>query len=179
LFVRVQREDGTLEPPELLDVFDEPGTGDYVWLAGARRVEVRGAERESDGRLRYLIAVDRPTPDDTRRGERGVLSTKFQSSLGVHVEVTAEAAELIVERGGKLFLWQDSVGGAWLRDRVAFNDPGAGTRFHRIPAGLVSLMLAEDIALPRRLGIDVGRLPPRRVHVDWHGLTWGQRGAGE
>jgi hypothetical protein len=173
----VRREDGTLEPPESLDVFDEPGAGDYVWLAGTRRVEVRGAEREPGGRLRYLIAVDRPTPDaDLRRRESGLLSTKFTSSLGVDVEVTAEAADVIVERGAHLYLWQEGVGRSWVRDRMTFEDPGLAITFHRIPAGLVSLMLAEDVALPKTLTIDVRRLLPRRLHVEWDRLTWGQRG---
>jgi hypothetical protein len=98
------------------------------------------------------------------------------SSLGVQVEVSADAAEVILEHGGQLYLWQEGVGRAWLRDRTAFADPEIGITFHRIPAGMASLMLADDIALPKTLTIGVRRLLPRRLHVEWNGLTWGQRG---
>jgi hypothetical protein len=75
MFVRVRRQDGTLEPPELLDAVREPGTGDYVWLPGKRRVEVRESVRSPDGKLRYFVAVDAPPPGQTkRRSDAGVMA---------------------------------------------------------------------------------------------------------
>lgn len=180
VFVRVCQPDGTLEPPQLLDVLQEPGTGDYVWLPGKRRVEIRESVRARDGGLRYLIAVDAPPPGQTkRRPDSGVLSTSLDSSLGVEVEVTAGAAETIVDRGGRLYLWQSSVGDAWARDRLAFNEPDLPTTFLRIPAGLISVMIAGDVELPETLRISVHRLLPRRLHVEWDGEAWGRRGGSD
>ena len=179
MYVRVQQPDGTLEPPQLLDVFREPGTGDYVWLPGKRRVEIREAVRALDGGLRYLIAVDAPPPGQVKRQpDSEVMSTNLSSSLGVEVEVTAHAAELILERGGRLYLWQSSVGESWLRDRIGFDLPDASLTFQRIPAGLVVVMIATDVALPETLRISVHRVLPRRLHIEWDGQTWGWRGDG-
>jgi len=177
VFVRVRQPDGTLEPPELLDVLHEPGTGDHIWLPGKRRVEVRESVRAPDGRLRYLVAVDAPPPGQTsRHPDPGVMSTSVISSLGVEVEVTAGAAELIVERGGRLYLWQTNVGGAWLRDRLAFDKPDTPAAFLRIPAGFISVLIADDVVFPETLKISVHRLGPRRLRVEWDGKPWGWRG---
>lgn len=43
----------------------------------------------------------------------------------MEVEVTPEAAEYISERGGRLFLRQESVNADWATDQKAFDDPGA------------------------------------------------------
>src|SRR4051794_9217916 len=111
MLLRVRRQDGTLEPPELLDAVREPGTGDYVWLPGKRRVEVRESVRAPDGALRYLVAVDAPPPGQTKsRSVGGMMAANLNSSLGVEVEVSSGAAEIIVRRGGRLYLWQTSVG---------------------------------------------------------------------
>jgi hypothetical protein len=180
MFVRVSRPDGTLEPPELLDVAREPGTGDYVWLPGKRRVEIREAVRAPDGELRYLVAVDMPARGQAgRRPDDGVMTAKLSSSLGVDVEVTGGAAERIVNHGGQLYLWQTSVGDAWLRDRIGFSEPDDPTGFRRIPAGLISIMIAEDVDLPETLRITTHHLLPRRIHVEWDGRAWGWRGGGE
>jgi hypothetical protein len=90
--------------------------------------------------------------------------------------VSGGAAEKIVSRGGRLYLWQTSVGDAWLRDRFAFNEPDGLTAFRRIPAGLISIMIAEDVELPETLAISVSRLLPRRIHIEWDGRPWGWRG---
>jgi hypothetical protein len=179
VFVRVQRPDGTLEPKQELDALSEPGTGDYVWLAGRRRVEVRGAERDSDGRLRYLIAVDRPTDGQTRPREASVIAIQATSVLGVAVEVTAEAAETIVNHGGTVFLWQEDVGREWVRDRLSFDRPTTVQGFQRIPAGLVLVLIAEGIELPETLKLSTSRLIPSRLNVEWDRETWGWRGAGD
>jgi hypothetical protein len=180
VIIRVRQPDGTLEPPQVLDLLQEPGTGDHVWLPGKRRVEVRESVRASDGGLRYLIAVDAPPPGQTkRRPDSGVMSTSLNSSLGVQVEVTAGAAEAIVERGGRLYLWQTNVGDGWLRDRLAFDLPETPATFRRIPAGLISVMVADNVVLPETLTISVRRLLPRRIHVEWDGRPWGARGGGD
>jgi hypothetical protein len=106
------------------------------------------------------------------------MSTKVQSSLGVSVEVTADAAERIVERGGRLYLWQAPVGSAWLQDRADFRKPD-GIAFCRIPAGLISVMVAEDLVLPETLTISTHRLVPKRVNVQWDEKTWGWRGGAD
>jgi hypothetical protein len=113
------------------------------------------------------------------RSERGVMAASLSSSLGVDVAVSGGAAETIVSRGGRLYLWQTSVGDAWLRDRLAFNEPDGPTTFRRIPAGLISIMIAEDVELPETLQISAHPLLPRRIDVEWNGRAWGRRGGVE
>jgi len=108
--------------------------------------------------------------------DEGVMAAKLSSALGVDVEVSGAAAEIIVSRGGRLFLWQSSVGEAWLRDRLAFNEPDRPATFRRIPAGLISIMIAEDVELPETLRISAHQLLPRRIPVEWDGRAWGWRG---
>jgi hypothetical protein len=177
VYVRVQRRDGTFEPIQALDAVREPGVGDFVWLSDERRVEIRGSERTADGRLSYLIAVDAPPPGhQPRPSDSSVLSTWFDSPLGIAIEITAAAAERIIARGGRLYLWQEEVG-AWLADHASFDEP-AIPAFRRIPAGLVTLLIDARVTLPRRLRVSAVRVVPGRVRVEWDGQTWGARGGG-
>jgi hypothetical protein len=147
-------------------------------LAGKRRVEVRRAERDPDGGLRYLIAVERPADGQTRRRDAAVMAIQT-SVLGVALEVTAEAAQTIVDHGGTVFLWQEDVGHEWVRDRLSFDKPNTVVAFQRIPAGLVLVLIAEGIELPESLKLGTTRLLPSRLKVDWDGETWGRRGTGD
>jgi hypothetical protein len=61
MFARVQRPDGTLEPPHSVgDVENEPETGEYLTLDDGGRVQVLGYARQADGRLSYLIVAEAP-----------------------------------------------------------------------------------------------------------------------
>jgi hypothetical protein len=178
VYVRVQRRDGTFEGIQPLDLAHEPGVGDYVWLSDERRVEIRGSERTADGRLSYLIAVDAPPPGHRQRPhDLSVLTTRFEGALGLEVEITTAATERITARGGRLYLWQEEVSGAWLADRASFDEP-AIPAFRRIPVGLVTLMIDASVELPERLKISAVRLVPGRVRVEWDGEVWGARGGG-
>jgi hypothetical protein len=107
------------------------------------------------------------------------MAIQTKSVLGVVVEVTAGAAEMIVNHGGTVFLWQEGVGRDWVRDRLSFDKPDTVEAFHRIPAGLVSVLIAEGIELPEMLKLSTRRLSPSRLNVEWDGETWGWRGSGD
>jgi len=93
----------------------------------------------------------------------------------VELEITQESADFIGERGGRLYLWQETVGKSWATDHVAFVDPGRGIRFTATWAAGVAVLLADDLELPRRVRIRLDHIP-RRLHVEWDGARWGQRG---
>jgi hypothetical protein len=102
---------------------------------------------------------------------------RFEGALGIDIEITEPAAERITARGGRLYLWQEEVGGAWLADRVSFDEPELPA-FRRIPASLVTLMVDASVELPKRLRISAVRLVPGRVRIEGDGEIWGARGGG-
>jgi hypothetical protein len=115
----------------------------------------------------------------SRRRDGGVRSVDRTSSIGVRLEISGRAAESIVDHGGTLFLWQEEIGSAWLRDRVAFTQPATSATFRAIPAGHVTLMIADDVPLPRQLKISMQRLSSTRPDVEWDGRVWGRRGGAD
>lgn len=89
-----------------------------------------------------------------------------------------EAAEYITERGGRLFLWQESVNADWATDQKAFDDPGARITFTPIWVGGVEVMLADDLDRPETLRIHIDRFL-HRLHIEWDGQRWGWRGGAD
>jgi hypothetical protein len=98
--------------------------------------------------------------------------------VGVELVVTPEAAEYIGDRGGRLYLWQEPVGNAWVTDHMAFMDPSRGTSFIPNWVGGVAVMLGEELELPESVRIRLGRIP-RRLHIEWDGERWGRRGSAD
>jgi hypothetical protein len=99
-------------------------------------------------------------------------------SVAVELGVTPEAAKYIGERGGHLYLWQESVGRTWAADHLAFEDPSLGIPFTAVWVGGIGVMLAEDLELPQRIRIRLDRIP-RRLHIEWDGARWGWRGGAD
>ena len=66
-----------------------------------------------------------------------------------------------------------------MMDKVAFYDPNIGVTFVESHAGPIQVLVASDLELPERLKIRRAVLPPWKLHIEWDGATWGQRGSGE
>lgn len=96
----------------------------------------------------------------------------------VELGVTPEAAAYISERGGRLYLWQESVNAGWATDHKAFADPGRGSTFTAVWVGGVAVMLADDLERPKTLRIRIDRVL-HRLHIDWDGARWGWRGGAD
>ena len=92
----------------------------------------------------------------------------------LRIYVTGEAEAVIQARGGRLYLWQEDFGNAWLRDHLSF-EPPEGVVFTELQAEPVSILIADDIDPPRRLLIEKRPLL-EAVTVEWDGFAWGQRG---
>lgn len=91
------------------------------------------------------------------------------------VGITHQAASYVAERGSRLYLWQEPVGQAWLRDLIGFVDPNRGVSFSSIRISGVAILIASDVEPPERLYISLRRLR-RDLLVEWDGETWGSRG---
>jgi hypothetical protein len=96
----------------------------------------------------------------------------------VEVGVTREAADYIGGRGGRLYLWQELVSGAWASDHMGFEDPARGITFNPVWVAGIAVMLADDLDRPESLRIRVDRFP-HRLDVDWDGGRWGWRGGAD
>jgi hypothetical protein len=96
----------------------------------------------------------------------------------VFLHVAPEAELYIASHGGRLYLWQESVGGAWAKDRVGFEDPGLSVGFVTATSGLTEVLLAADLEPPERLLVTTHRSPRRGLRVEWDGQVWGWRGPG-
>jgi hypothetical protein len=84
------------------------------------------------------------------------------------------AAELIDERGGRLYVWPKSgrCCGSFTMLATA-TDPPPGREFRRVEAGeRFELYISAGLArLPDELHLDVRRFP-RRVDAYWNGCAW-------
>jgi hypothetical protein len=84
----------------------------------------------------------------------------------VHVKASAEAVQLVQDRGGKLYVWARKTrccGGS-----VIFLETSseAGERlFRRIPADGIELYLDERLREPDELELEVGGLRGKHVHA--------------
>jgi hypothetical protein len=96
----------------------------------------------------------------------------------VEIGVTPEAADYISDRGGRLYLWQESVNADWSADHHAFVDPGRGGTFTPVWVGGVAVMLADDLERPKTLRIRIDRFL-RHLHIEWDGARWGWRGGAD
>ena len=93
------------------------------------------------------------------------------------MRVDGEAAQRILQRGGRLFLWQRPVGRAWLQDCLAIGTPPPDVRFHceqDLRAG-VEVCIAEDVEASE-IVVRARRRPLRGVRVYVDGKPWGTRG---
>lgn len=88
--------------------------------------------------------------------------------------VSEQAAELIKERGGRLYVRTKRARccGA-VTTLVSSSEPPAGVEFSRVPgAGDLEVFLPAHLGrLPEELHVDVRRFP-RRVEAYWNGCAW-------
>lgn len=117
----------------------------------------------------------------------GATTKTLEAEWATRVAVTAEAAEQIASNGGKLYLWEEPVGGLlageWLMDQASFERP-PDVRFETFHArgGGVEILIASEVEPPRWLSIkrSVWR-PPMcwrhlKLEIGWDGELWGWRG---
>jgi hypothetical protein len=92
----------------------------------------------------------------------------------VRVVASEPAAELIEERGGRLFVWlkTDRCCGAGVR-LVSASEPPRGRTFRRVEGcERFELYLPERLGrTPSELHLEVRRFP-RRVEAYWNGCAW-------
>jgi hypothetical protein len=130
------------------------------------------------GQKRVILeaATVRASSLSTGPGDRLASLTGRRASLdAVDVGMTREAASYIAERGNRLYLWQEPVGHAWLRDLMGFVDPNRGVSFSSINVAGVAILIASDVEPPETLYVSLRRLR-RDLRVEWDGETWGMRG---
>jgi hypothetical protein len=91
----------------------------------------------------------------------------------MRVRASAEAVQLVQDRGGKLYVWPRKTrccGGS-----VIFLETSseAGERpFRRVPADGIELYLDERMREPDELELDVGGLRRKHVHAYWDGCAY-------
>lgn len=88
--------------------------------------------------------------------------------------VSAQAAELISERGGRLYVWPTRARCCGSVTRlVSANTPPRGKEFDRVDAaGEVELYLPSGLGrLPDELHVELKRYP-RRIESYWDGCAW-------
>jgi hypothetical protein len=91
------------------------------------------------------------------------------------VRVARAAAERIRRRGGRLYLWQTAVGGAWLLDRMAFERPSEVWDFECTESEAVELCVSAGTAV-HEIRVEPSRWPFGGVRVYVDGKRWGWRG---
>jgi hypothetical protein len=91
--------------------------------------------------------------------------------------VTRDAAERIRGRGGRLFLWQEHVGRAGARDRMALDSPPADIEFdsHHDAKRDLQICVASNLGA-REVVVRARRWPFTGVRVYVNGKRWGWRG---
>lgn len=89
--------------------------------------------------------------------------------------VSDTAADLISERGGKLFVWlkRGQCCGAGVTRLATSSEPPPGKRFDRVEAsaGFELYLPAALPSLPDELHLEAHRFP-RRVDAYWNGCAW-------
>jgi hypothetical protein len=92
----------------------------------------------------------------------------------MRIVVSDPAAELIGERGGRLYVWPRRAlcCGAVTR-LTAASEPRPDTAFRRVDGGNdVELYVPEGLnPLPEELHLEVRRFP-RRIEAYWNGCAW-------
>lgn len=91
------------------------------------------------------------------------------------VRVAPEAAARIRGRGGSVFLWQEPVGAAFVRDRLTFRRPDERWEFKCFERSGVEVCIAPDVGA-REVFVRPRRWPLPGIHVDVNGKPWGRRG---
>jgi hypothetical protein len=92
----------------------------------------------------------------------------------MRVVVSEAAADLIAERGGRLYVWQKRARccGA-VTTLVSASEPPAGKDFKRVAAldRFALYMPARLSQLPEEIQLEARRFP-RRVEAYWNGCAW-------
>jgi hypothetical protein len=91
----------------------------------------------------------------------------------MRVNASAEAIELIQERGGKLYVRAKSA--RCCHTSLTFletsSEPGERS-FRRVPAAGIELYFAEGLREPDELELDVGGRRRKHVHAYWNGCAY-------
>jgi hypothetical protein len=91
----------------------------------------------------------------------------------VDVTVSSEAAAMVTERGGRLFVWSKTTRcchGSTCTLQTS-TEPDERRSFRRIEADGIELYV-DLPRLPTTLEIDVAGLVRRSVRAHWNGLAW-------
>jgi hypothetical protein len=93
----------------------------------------------------------------------------------VFVRVTPEAAVRIRRRGGRLFLWQQPVGRAFVREQLQFDRVLGPWEFVCVGVEGVEVCLAGGMP-GAEVRVEASRWPRGGVRVYVDGKRWGRRG---
>jgi hypothetical protein len=83
----------------------------------------------------------------------------------MRVEASAAATRTIREQGGRLYIWFEDAGRAWLRQRVATRPPDPPIEFSRYDATDFSVFLPLGVDPPPGIFVGLSPWPLRRLEV--------------
>ena len=92
----------------------------------------------------------------------------------MNVRVAPEAAARIRDQGGRLYLWEQPVGEAFVRDRLAFDYAGPSL-FRCVESAGLEVCVARDVSA-HDIVVEPRRWPLRGVRASVNGTRWGRRG---
>src|SRR5262249_10137169 len=83
---------------------------------------------EHEGRVLRVFQIEEAEPPHEQRllcdiGDREALAAQEAARRVAPIEIAPDAAAQITSEGGRLYLWQEQFGQAWLLDKAAFERP--------------------------------------------------------
>lgn len=147
---------------------------------------VPGDVLEHGGRVLRVFRIEASDPPHAQRllcdiGDAGSVakapSDEPPKARETSIDVAPRAADQIRSSGGKLYLWQEPFGRAWLVDKASFEWP-RGLHFRTFKVAGVEIHIASDVEPPELLSITRSVLTRLKLHIEWDGKLWGARGEG-
>jgi hypothetical protein len=139
----------------------------------AKQTDAAGKARTSFRRQRKRSRGRRLAPP--RAAPRHSACFAKPSSSPLIVRVSPKAAARIRDRGGRLYLWVQPVGAAFVRDRLAFDRVAGPWDFECVESSGVEICVARDVAASE-IRVEPRRWPLRGLRAWVDGKRWGRRG---
>jgi len=91
----------------------------------------------------------------------------------MRVVASPEAVAFVRERGGRLFMWPQTIRYRCAATRLASStEPREDREFHRVPVEGFELYLPVHMREPEELEIGLRTFPRRHVQGYWNGCVW-------
>jgi hypothetical protein len=99
-----------------------------------------------------------------RGGELGEV-VYIDPATATDIRISPRARAFIDERGGRLFVWTESVGRAWLRVKASTSRPYDASEFEEWVVAGVRVFLASGASDVRSLKIGLRRFPRQKLVI--------------